>query len=106
MIQSIENNEHIILICLKSESKFNHCPLCGMKSHQVHSTYLRKPLDASILNKPVQLRIQAKKFFCLNPNCKRQIFTERFTGFLNAYRRLTIRLEEVFLQLSLSMSAE
>ena len=54
-----------------------------------------RPLDASILNKPVQLRIQAKKFFCLNPNCKRQIFTERFTGFLNAYRRLTIRLEEV-----------
>ena len=72
----------------------------------MHSTYIRKPLDASILIKPVQLKIQAKKFFCLNSNCKRQIFTERFNGFLNTYRRLTLRLEEVFLQLSLSMSAE
>ena len=106
MIQSIENNEHKILIHLKSESNFNHCPLCDMKSQHVHSTYIRKPLDASILSKPVQLKIQAKKFFCLNSNCKRQIFTERFNGFLNTYRRLTLRLEEVFLQLSLSMSAE
>lgn len=106
MIQSIENNEHKILIYLKSKSNFSHCPLCGMKSQHVHSTYIRKPLDASILSKPVQLKIQAKKFFCLNSNCKRQIFTERFTGFLNTYRRLTVRLEEVFLQLSLSMSAE
>ena len=72
----------------------------------MHSTYIRKPLDASILSKPVQLKIQAKKFFCLNSNCKRQILTERFNGFLNTYRRLTLRLEEVFLQLSLSMSAE
>ncbi|MDO4927251.1 MAG: transposase [Turicibacter sp.] len=72
----------------------------------MHSTYIRKPLDASILSKPVQLKIQAKNFFCLNSNCKRQIFTERFNGFLNVHRRLTVRLEEVFLQLSLSMSAE
>ena len=77
-----------------------------MKSQHVHSTYIRKPLDASILSKLVQLKIQAKKFFCFDSNCKYQIFTERFTGFLNAYRRLTVRLEEVFLQLSLSMSAE
>ena len=77
-----------------------------MKSQQVHSTYIRQPLDASILSQPVQLKIQAKKFFCLNSNCKRQIFTERFTVFLNADRRLSVRLEEVFLQLSLSMSAE
>ena len=90
MIQSIENNEHKILIHLKSESNFSHCPLCEMQSQNVHSTYVRKPLDASILSKPVQLKIQSKKFFCLNSNCKRQIFTERFTGFLNAYRRLTI----------------
>lgn len=32
MIQSIENNEHKILIDLKSESNFNHYPLCDMKS--------------------------------------------------------------------------
>ena len=105
-IQSIENNTDKIVIYLKSESSTSHCPLCKMQSQNVHSTYVRKPLDASILSKPVQLKIQSKKFFCLNSNCKRQIFTERFTGFLNAYRRLTIRLEEVFLQLSLSMSAE
>ena len=72
----------------------------------MHSNYIRKPLDASILSKPVQLKIRAKKFFCLNTACKRQIFTERFPEFLTLYGRLTLRLEQVFLQLSLSMSAE
>ncbi len=105
-IQSIENNEHEILICLKSKSSTSYCPLCDMQSQHVHSTYIRKPLDASILSKPVQLKIQPKKFFCYNSNFKRQSFTERFTGFLNAYRCLTVRLEEFLLQLSLSMSAE
>ena len=52
------------------------------------------------------INIYLKYSVLLNANCKRQIFTERFTGFLNAYRRLTVRLEEVFFQLSLSVSAE
>ena len=57
-IQSIENNEHEILISLKSKSSTSDCPLCEMKSQQVHRTYIRKPLDASILSKPAQLKIQ------------------------------------------------
>ena len=80
--------------------------LVSMQSQHVYITYVRKPLDASILIRHVQLNLQAKKLFCLNPNYKRQIFTERFPDFLTPYWRLTIGLEEVFLQLSLSMRAE
>jgi len=53
----------------------------------------------------VQLRIQARRFFCDGPSCPSSIFTERFPSLCRPHSRRTIRLERGLLKLLSGMSA-
>ena len=43
------------------------CPLCGVRSRRIHSRYQRRALDLPWFSWPVQLIIQARRFFCDSP---------------------------------------
>jgi transposase len=82
------------------------CPVCGTRSQRVHSRYHRKPWDVSWGQWPVQLIVQARRFFCDVPTCPRQIFVEPFPRVLARYARQTERLRQVLLELAHASSAE
>ena len=89
------NTVHIetssIVINAQIKGKYCVCPLCGKKSHQVHSTYFRSLQDLSVFSKPVGIKLLIKKFKC-------------FKGF-DRYSRRTKRANEQITQMSLEMSA-
>ena len=53
------------------------CPVCQRSSAHVHSRYIRRLSDLPWHGVTMQLVLQVRKFFCDNPTCERQIFTER-----------------------------
>jgi Transposase/zinc-finger of transposase IS204/IS1001/IS1096/IS1165 len=82
------------------------CPMCQTPSTRVHSRYYRRPWDLPWGPWPVQLVVQARRFFCDVPTCPRQIFVEPFPGVLARYARQTERWREVLLELAHASNAE
>jgi transposase len=56
------------------------CPSCGRQSDKAHSRYQRHLADLPWEGVAVKLILLARKFFCLTPDCRQQIFCERLPG--------------------------
>jgi transposase len=82
------------------------CPVCGRWSRRVHSRYYRKPWDLPWGRWPVQLMVQARRFFCDVSSCPRRIFVEPFPQVLARYARQTDRLRQILLELAHASNAE
>jgi len=52
-------------------------PPCGWHSDKAHSRYQRFLADLPWEGVAVKLILSVRKFFCLNPDCRRRIFCER-----------------------------
>jgi transposase len=81
------------------------CPLCAHHSPKVPSRYNRTIADLPWRNVCVTLKIQARRFFCMNRHCKRAIFCERLPE-VTPYARKTDRLEEALLLIAFELGGE
>jgi transposase len=71
-----------------------HCPQCDQPSPRVHSRYKRTLADLPWQGIRVYLRLQSRKFFCSNEECRQTIFTERLPTVVQPYARRTLRLDQ------------
>ena len=79
------------------------CPLCHVPAHRIHSHYHRTLKDLPCVNFALTFVLQVCKFFCLNPECKRRIFTERLPQITAPWSRRTSRLAEHLRAIGLSL---
>lgn len=98
----IENDS--IVLSVSSKNKSSKCPYCSHISNKVHSRYTRKLQDLPIQGKKVKLHINRKKYFCVNKECSKRTFAEKF-NFFDERERNTKRLKKEILQLSLTQSS-
>lgn len=82
-----------ISVYLKSNLAYGKCPYCGTSSKKVHSYYMRRLVDLSIMGKPVELCLYVRKFFCSNLECNKKTFAEQPGNEIFRYRRRTRRCE-------------
>lgn len=99
----IENGK--IFLTVESTRGQAACSVCHEMSSQVHSTYLRYPVDLAWAEWPVVLRLQVKRFFCTNAACPKRTFAERFPDLVAWYARKTDRVMAKQRQISLSACA-
>lgn len=104
-IQDIQIENGQILVLVESTRQKASCPCCGKESTKVHSHYLRYPLDLPWSQTPVILHLQAKRFFCVNDQCPKRTFAERFPGYVDWYALRTLRVKEKQERIGLSVSA-
>jgi hypothetical protein len=72
---------------------------CG--SNKAHSRHLADlPWDGVA----VKLILSAGRFFCLKPDCRREIFCERLPGLAAPYAHKTVRPNELLTRLGVSVS--
>ena len=71
-----------------------NCPVCNQPTHRIHSRYERKLADLPWADYSVTLQLRVRKFFCINANCKRRIFTERLNSVTAPWARRTLRLDQ------------
>jgi transposase len=79
------------------------CPSCGWQSDKAHSRYQRHLADLPWEGIAVKLILSVRKFFCLNPDCRQQIFCERLPGLAAPYAHQTVRFNELITTLGLAM---
>ena len=54
----------------------------------------------------VRLELHVRRFFCPNPECPRQIFTEHLPSVVEPYARRTTRLTDVFTLIGFALGGE
>ncbi|WP_432443292.1 transposase family protein [Methylobacterium aquaticum] len=68
------------------------CPECGHASRSVHSRYHRHPSDLPLSTSQTKLRVEVRRFYCLNPTCRRRTFAKTPVDLLAPRARRTRRL--------------
>jgi transposase len=82
------------------------CPLCHTPTPRVHSRYRRILADLPWGPYTVRLHLRVRKFFCDQPTCPRQIFTERLPTVAVPWARRTLRLAQRLRACGLALGGE
>jgi len=82
------------------------CPVCGHPSARIHSRYIRRVSDLPWHGVAVRLDLHVHRFFCDQPTCPRQIFTQRLPGVVAPYARRTERLQAWFTAVGFAAGGE
>ena len=102
----LEAEEQSILAVVATTSSEALCPLCQCRSESVHSRYVRFVADLPWAGWAVRLELHVRRFFCLNKECVRQIFTERLPNVVAPYARRTMRLGDLFTLIGFALGGE
>lgn len=89
----LEKTQGNITLTVSSTQTVVNCPVCKFSTHRIHSHYERNLSDLSWADYSIVLQLCVRKFFCINPLCKRRIFTERLSS-VAPWARRTRRLNE------------
>jgi transposase len=82
------------------------CPLCHVQTPRVHSRYTRTLVDLPWGRYAVRIQLRVRKWFCDNPACPRQIFTERLPTVAAPWARRTTRLAQLLCAFGLALGGE
>ncbi|MDR2088494.1 MAG: transposase family protein [Clostridiales Family XIII bacterium] len=99
-----ETEDGVMRVFVKSTRQEARCPYCGVISGKVHSIYFRKFRDLPIQDKKVEIVIDNRKFFCLNPDCSHKTFAESFECLPKMGRR-SRRLTEAIMDTATNLSS-
>jgi excisionase family DNA binding protein len=105
-INQIQITETGLVVEVVSTSPQSCCPLCSQPSSHIHSYYHRTLKDAPCVGRRLQLSLTVRKFLCQNPDCERQVFTERIPDLAEPWARMTTRLREQITSVGLSTSGK
>ncbi len=90
----LDEAETHIKLSVSSTQPVVHCPICAHSTHRIHSRYERTLADLPWAEYSITLKLQVRKFFCINAGCKRRIFTERVATVAVPWARRTRRMAE------------
>jgi len=102
----LEAKGKIITATVTTTAKDARCPLCTCSSEKVHSRYVRVLADLAWMNCVVRLELHTRRFFCLNADCQRKIFTKRLPHVVAPYAHKTLRLTEVLTLIGFALGGE
>lgn len=86
-------------------STYGRCPICGAKSHSVHSHYDRVLLSLPLHGIQVRILLTVRRFRCRNHKCSQQIFSEQVPEVCKPYSRRTDCAEALLTKMLLEISA-
>ena len=103
-IESIETESARLLIVARPLGTAATCPVCRTISTSIHSRYRRTLTDLPSQGRRVVVTICARRFRCVLPDCRRQIFAERLEATVcGPFARRTTRLEGIVHHLGLAL---
>jgi len=105
-LDRIELSDALVTLSLSTTDPAVPCPRCGQQTRHLHSRYSRTARDLPIQGRPVVLRLVARRFFCRNQDCRRQVFCEPLLQLLTKHARCTTRLAETHQTIGLALGGE
>ena len=105
-LTQLEASENRITAVVATIAPEASCPLCQQHSEKIYSRYVRLVADLPWMGWAVRLELHTRRFFCLNEECPRQIFTERLPNVVAPYARRTSRLTDLFTLIGFALGGE
>src|SRR6266568_2307931 len=105
-LRLLDGSSSTITLVVTTISEEATCPLCHQRSARIHSRYVRQVADLPWMDCAVRLQLHIRRFFCSQPQCSRQIFTERLPSVVAPYARRTTRLTEVLTLIGFALGGE
>jgi transposase len=105
-LKLLDASEAAITAVVTTISEEAECPLCHRRSTRIHSRSVRSVADLPWMGCAVRLELHVRRFFCPNPECAQQIFTERLPNVVAPYARRTTRLTDVFTLMGFALGGE
>jgi transposase len=102
----VKSKSKAILLVVKVTSTRAQCPCCNQDSGRIHSRYVCKLSDLPCQGVAVSLRLQARRFFCINNNCSQLIFCEQLPAVARKYARRTERLKKALSLIGFAIGGE
>ena len=68
-------------------TKHSRCPDCAKFSKKIHDHYIRTISDLPVFQYSSIILLKTRKFKCVNPRCKRKVFSEQISAILKYSRR-------------------
>jgi transposase len=96
----------LITIVVRTCRSTAACPDCSHSSQRVHSRYIRTIADLPWQGVRVRFRLHTRRFFCDQPSCPRQTFSERLPDTVAPYARRTLRLNEALRTIGFALGGE
>jgi transposase len=101
----ISSPGHMTLFVHSTQNRVR-CPRCQQLATRIHSRYERTLADLPWEGVAVQIKLQTRRFFCGNDDCRLKIFCERVPELAARYARKTTRLNETLRLLGLMVGGE
>ena len=92
VIDQIDPSHHRITLCTRLSGTTASCPGCRTESRRVQGHYWRCLGDLPCFGRPVILRVQVRRFRCVNDACPRRTFGEPLPRIARCRARHTDRL--------------
>ena len=92
IIDQIDHTNHRITLCARLSGTAASCPGCRTASRRVQGHYWRCLGDLPCFGRPVILRVQIRRFRCVNDTCPRRTFGETLPDVAQCRARHTDRL--------------
>jgi transposase len=103
-LEKYEIADDTIYLYVKSIRTEAVCPYCNSVSDKVHSQYERSFQDLPIQGKKTVIVINNRKMFCINKDCSKKTFAEKF-NFISHKGKKSLRLEEEIVSVSQNVSS-
>lgn len=101
-----EASARSITAIVQTTSPEGCCPVCPSRSDKIHSREMRQVADLPWMGWAVRLQLHIRRFFCLNKECARQIFTQRLPSVVAPSARRTTRLTDDFILIGFALGGE
>ena len=100
---SLDRTKGQMVVTVASTQRRAMCPVCQSPTSRVHSHYQRTLKDLPLAQFGLVILLEVCKFFCLNEDCYRCIFTERLPSVVAPWARRTQRYSHHLQAMSLEL---
>jgi transposase len=104
IVEEVAVGAGLLLVTARGRAAAAACSRCGSESARVHSRYFRTLADAAVGGRRVEIRLAARRFFCLAPACERKIFAEQIGGLTSRYTRKTPLLAGILASIAVALA--
>ena len=100
---SLDRTQRQMVVTVTSTQRRAMCPVCQSPTSRIHSHYQRTLKDLPLVQFGLVILLEVCKFFCLNEDCYRCIFTERLPSVVAPWARRTQRYSQHLQAMSLEL---
>ena len=104
VIETVEQNSGRIRISARTRGDGAVCPGCGVVSRRTHSRYVRRLADGAIGSKEAEIRLEVRRFRCLEATCGRATFAEQVEGLTFRHGRRSLGLQGLLRTVALMLA--